>query len=224
MSRNRAVPTGTVEDALELVLGAFARSEPAVVPTDTVYGFMAPLRNGAAVERIFLLKQRPADQPLAVLVGRPSELDQVAQPCPVARALANRFWPGALTLVVEARPGVGEVVGARDGTIGVRCADDELVRRITASVGPVAATSANLHGQPTPDDPAVIARQFVGTLVLDGGARPAPASAVVRVGSGGDVEVLRNGTIDPDQLSSAARAATTLPPPLTNDGENGVRS
>jgi len=198
------------DDALALVLAAFASGEPAVVPTDTVYGLMAPLAQPAAVARIFTIKHRPADQPLAVLVGHPSDLDLVAESTPAARALAHRFWPGALTLVVAARRGIGEALGAHDGTIGVRCADDPLMRRITEAVGPVAATSANLHGQPTPTTAQGIADQLgASIMVLDGGARPAPASAVVRIldAEGGAIEVLRAGIIDPAELVGVARQA-----------------
>ncbi|MCP5027438.1 MAG: L-threonylcarbamoyladenylate synthase [Actinomycetia bacterium] len=203
---------------------AFARDQPAVVPTDTVYGLMAPIDRPAAIARIFELKGRPVDQPLAVLIGEPSELGLVAEPSPTATALAARFWPGALTMVVEAGVGIGQRVGAHDGTIGVRCADDELVRRITAAVGPVATTSANVHGRPTPISAAEIAHQLTDVLVIDDGPRPAPPSAVVRVGVDGDIEVLRPGAINPEALRQVARGPTTIPPPLTNDGENGVRS
>ena len=201
MTRHRFASSEEIEPALELVLKAFAHDQPVVVPTDTVYGVMAPLDRPAAIARIFELKQRPAGQPLAVLIGRPAELDLVAEPSATAAALATRFWPGALTLVVEARGDIGGRVGAHDGTIGVRCADDELVRRITASVGPVAATSANLHGRPTPTTADEVVAQLPDVLVIDGGPRLAPASAVVRVGADGGIEVLRPGAIDPETLS-----------------------
>lgn len=224
MTRHCLASPDDIEPALELVLEAFAGDQPVVVPTDTVYGVMAPLDRPAAIARIFELKQRPADQPLAVLIGQPSELDLIAEPSPAATALAARFWPGALTLVVPARAQVGRRVGAGDDTIGVRCADDELVRRITAAVGPVAATSANRHGLPTPTTADEVAAQLSDVLVIDGGPRPAAASAVVRVVADGDIEVLRPGAIDPGALGWAARRATTIPPPLTNDGDDGVRS
>ena len=112
----------------------------------------------------------------------------MAEPSATAAALATRFWPGALTLVVEARGDIGGRVGAHDGTIGVRCADDELVRRITASVGPVAATSANLHGRPTPTTADEVVAQLPDVLVIDGGPRLALGQAVggglPRVGRG----------------------------------------
>ena len=148
-----------------------------VVPTDTVYGLAAL---PAHVDVLYELKQRPADMPIAHLVADTEQAFTMAEPTDPVRRLAARFWPGPLTIVWAG--------------VGVRCPDSELVRSLARVVGPIATTSANLHGQPTPTTAAEAAEVFpTVSVVLDGGALPGSASTVVRVDGG--LEVLREGPI-----------------------------
>lgn len=153
-----------------------------VLPTDTVYGLAALPGVRGATDRIFALKGRTADVPLAVLCADADQAFALAEEVPpAARRLADRFWPGPLTLVLHRRAGLGYALGEPADTIGVRCPDDALIQAITREVGPIAATSANRHGEPTPATAAEVAAVFgdgVG-LVVDGGPAGGIASTVV---------------------------------------------
>jgi tRNA threonylcarbamoyl adenosine modification protein (Sua5/YciO/YrdC/YwlC family) len=122
-----------------------------VLPTDTVYGLAAALAKPQGVARLAVLKGRPRGVPIAVLVADVDQACEVGVLGGAAAGLAADHWPGPLTIVVEARGDVGSVVGSEDGSIGIRCPDHELVRRLARAVGPLATTSANRHGRPTPE-------------------------------------------------------------------------
>lgn len=178
------IETGTQADALR----ALSDGEVVAIPTDTVYGLAARLDRPRAIESIFAIKMRPHDQSLPVLIGRIKQLDSVVAEWPrAARQLANRFWPGAITLVVPARPDVGELVGGSGETVGVRLPRNRIARSLIKKAGPLVVTSANLHGQPESTTSLDVVRSFVGgqddrsspVLVLDGGTCDSAPSTVV---------------------------------------------
>ena len=150
-----------------------------IIPTDTVYGLAALPEN---TDLLFELKQRPADKAVAILVARPDDVEGLFDPLPATRRLTEACWPGALTIV-------------QDG-VGVRCPDHPLVQALAAAVGPIATTSANLSGQPTPHTAAEAAAPFPAVqLVVDGGRLQAPASTVVEVTQEG-LSILRQGAVE----------------------------
>ena len=182
--RTLAVDVG---GALDAAAAALADGEAIVVPTDTVYG-VASLPGHEDV--LHALKDRPASMPIAVLVASVGQAEATAgQPLPAAaNRLAERFWPGPLTIVVPSVEG---------GTVGVRCPDHAFVLRLAARVGPIATTSANRHGEATPSTAAEAAAALAApgpSLVLDGGACRGVASTVVDV-SGATPRVLREGAL-----------------------------
>jgi len=165
-----------------------------IIPTDTVYGLASAANDSAAVESMFRLKQRPVDVKVAVLVADAEQARQFVDLGPIGEALAARYWPGALTIVAP-RHVVGSLAAGDDETLGVRCPDDAVARALAVDVGPIAATSANLHGQETPTRAAEVADLFPDVrLVLDDGPRPGVASTVVSVVEG-DAVVLREGSV-----------------------------
>ena len=117
------------------------------MPTDTVYGVAARLSDPGAVASLFKVKSRPGHVALPVIV---SSLDQVAhltvEWSDDARRLAERFWPGALTIIVNADPALASRVGAAS-TLGLRRARHEVLSSIIEECGPLAVTSANEHGR-----------------------------------------------------------------------------
>ena len=122
-----------------------------LVPTDTVYGLAALTPD--AEEDLFVLKDRPADRSIAVLVADRQAAESLAEsvpPAPLAE-LMDRHWPGPLTVVLP-RPPTHRAhnSAATRGTVGVRCPDHPWLRRLLAEVGPLATTSANRHAEPTP--------------------------------------------------------------------------
>ena len=174
-------------ELVELAATELRAGRAIVIPTDTVYGLAALPDN---VDLLFELKQRPAEKAVAILVARPADAERFFDPLPATRRLMEACWPGALTIV-------------QDG-IGVRCPDHPLVQALAAAVGPIATTSANLSGQPTPHTAAEAAAAFPAVrLVIDGGRLQAPASTVVEVTEAG-LTVLREGAFSANTLRNAA--------------------
>jgi L-threonylcarbamoyladenylate synthase len=153
-----------------------------LLPTDTVYGLAVDPTVPGATERLFALKGRRRDVPIAVLVADAEQALAIADPLlpESARSLVERHWPGALTVVVRRHPGWTADIGDSRGTVGLRCPDDEFLRDLCREVGPLATTSANRHGEPTlPTAAEVVATLPYVDLVVDRGPRNEPPSTVV---------------------------------------------
>jgi L-threonylcarbamoyladenylate synthase len=198
---------------------ALRAGDAVAVPTDTVYGLAALPTVPGATARLFALKGRAADVPVAVLCASADQALALADPAAVTdevARIADRLWPGPLTLVLPRRAGLDWALGEPAGTIGVRCPDHGLVRALAAEVGPLATTSANRHGEPTPPAAADVAA-LLGpgvALVVDGGpaagtpstvvdaTRPA-TEAVTDAGTGNAWRILRAGAVTLDDLRAA---------------------
>ncbi|MDO5747199.1 MAG: L-threonylcarbamoyladenylate synthase [Actinomycetaceae bacterium] len=173
-----------------------------VVPTDTVYGIGAIPTDAAAVDKLLRAKGRGRDYPSPVLIGDVGNVDDIAQDVsPAARVLMEKLWPGALTIVVSARKDVGWDLGVTQGTVALRMPDHKALLTILNDVGPLAVTSANLHGQP-PATTVVQAVKAFGELVdiyVDDGPSPGGRpSTIVRCDThnqGGGIKVLREGAV-----------------------------
>lgn len=174
-----------------------------VVPTDTVYGVAALPAVPGATEALFRLKGRSSDHPLAVLVA------DAGQGVGLLRDVSERtlgwtrtLWPGPLTIVgwrsVAAMP---FQLGSGPDTLGVRCPDHAFVRALASRVGPIATTSANVTGEPTPTTAQAAAGSLRGAvdLVIDGGPAGTVASTVVDV-TGSEWRLLRAGAIGESDL------------------------
>ena len=187
-------------EAVAAALAALESGEPVVMATDTVYGLVALARDQAAVARIFELKGRPAERRIAVLVTGAAQAETLVKLSPPTHRLAEHRWPGPLTLVAPRTPTAPAWVGD-PATIGVRCPDDEVLLRLAAAAGPLAATSANRHGFETPATAGEVVQQLPGVgLVIDGGPRPGAASTVVDV-TGAVPVVLRPGPITDAEIA-----------------------
>lgn len=176
-----------------------------VLPTDTVYGVAALAAMPGAAGRLFAAKGRAADHPLAVLVaGVDQVLPLVATPSAAARRAMARHWPGPLTLVLlRAAEARAMELGGDPDTIGVRCPDHAFVRALAARVGPIATTSANRTGEPTPATARDAARSLIvrPDLVVDGGPAVRPASTVLDA-TAQPWRVLRIGALSESDLLS----------------------
>ncbi len=184
-------------DAVERIVDVLVAGGVVVLPTDTVYGLAALPDDGDAMARLFELKGRAATVPVAVLCATPMQALSIAGTVSsTAAVLAGRHWPGPLTLVLPRDPDLDWDLGEPRSTIGVRCPDHRLVRRVAERTGPIAATSANRHGQPTPSTAADAAASLTGAveLVVDGGEIVGSASTVVDA-TGPEPVVLREGPI-----------------------------
>ena len=172
-----------------------------MVPTDTVYGLAALPTVAGAVDWLFALKGRPADMPVAVLVAGLEQVEALAEMSAAARRLAEAFWPGPLTMVLPRKAGVDLPLGAPHETIGVRWPDHPVIAALASEVGPLATTSANRTGEPTPVDAGAAAAALTGSVgaVLDGGPCAGTASTVVDL-TGPEIRILRVGAITEAQL------------------------
>ena len=159
----------------------------AVIPTDTVYGLAARPDCPAAVERLYTIKGREAKKPIALLASDIAAIERFGYRLTgKARELAERHWPGALTLVI--------------GAEGFRIPDHDRTRRLLAACGGVLrVTSANLSGQrPATDAPQALADVGLSAdFVIDDGVSPGGVpSTVVRVREDGSLELLRQGAVE----------------------------
>jgi tRNA threonylcarbamoyl adenosine modification protein (Sua5/YciO/YrdC/YwlC family) len=193
-----------VDEALAVLRGGGV----VLLPTDTVYGLAVATVCPGAVEQLFALKGRDRDIPIAVLVADEQQAwGLVAGPVPEsARRLAAMWWPGPLTLVVARAPGWSVDIGGDGTTVGVRCPDHPLVRDLCRAVGPLATTSANRHGEPTP----VSAREAAAAVghtgvVIEGGVLAGAASTVVDC-TVSPVRVLREGALPAASVEAVAAA------------------
>lgn len=180
--------TVAVDDprAIERVVSALRSGASVVIPTDTVYGVAALPHHE---DQLLELKGRPPSVPIAVLVAdRAQAVAATGIPLPpLGVVLADAFWPGPLTLVLPTDAG---------STLGVRCPDHAFVTAVASAVGPVATTSANRHGEPTPATAEEAAAALSGpvAVVVDGGVLSGVASTVVDC-TGREAVILREGRI-----------------------------
>ncbi len=197
------VPAGAVEAALK----ALASGQIVALPTDTVYGLAAdPFATGAA-DRLFRVKRRPREVDLPVLVSGEEQALELATAVPLlARRLMARFWPGALTLVLPRQPDLRADLGTDEATVGVRCPDHPVPIALCRAHGPLATTSANRHGEPTPPTAPEVASVFGDSVsvVLDGGPCEGAPSTVVDC-TGTEPKLLREGRIPWDEVLAATR-------------------
>jgi L-threonylcarbamoyladenylate synthase len=202
------VPVLPADSGLDAATDALAAGRPVVVPTDTVYGVaVEPTRRGAT-DRLFAVKERPRTAALPLLVASLDQALQLSGDLPAtAVALADAFWPGGLTLVVPRRPGLDlDLGGEDDATVGLRQPDHPVPTALASRVGPLAATSANLHGRPTPATAGEVAAELgeAVELVLDGGRCAGAPSTVVACTADG-VTVLREGRVPTGDVLAALR-------------------
>jgi L-threonylcarbamoyladenylate synthase len=202
------VPVLPADSGLDAATEALAAGRPVVLPTDTVYGVaVEPTRRGAT-DRLFAVKGRPRTAALPLLVASLDQALQLSGDLPAtAVALAGAFWPGGLTLVVPRRPGLDIDLGGEDETtVGLRHPDHPVPVALAQRVGPIAATSANLHGRATPPTAEEVAAELgeAVELVLDGGHCAGAPSTVVAC-TPEDVTVLREGRVPTADVLAALR-------------------
>jgi len=195
-------------ERVEAAAAVLRRGGIVVYPTDTLYALGARADDAAALERLRRAKLRQEGKPLPLLAADRDQVLLVARLEGVADRVAGRIWPGPLTLVLPALPGVAAAVTAGTGTVGIRVPASAVARALAARAGfPLVSTSANPAGGPAPSRVSELAPALRRQVdhVLDGGATPGgPPSTVVRL-DGESVRVLREGAISPEAVAEAAR-------------------
>ena len=179
------------------------------VPTDTFYALSADPFNLAAIEEVFRVKGRPETKALPVLVNSMEQAVALVRDVPdVFLVLAQKFWPGALTLAIEATHRLPLKVTGNTGRVALRWPDSRITTALIESTGgPITGTSANLSGYPSCTNAQQIVKQLNDRLplVLDSGDTGAVlASTIVRI-SGDDWAIAREGAIPESEIESAIR-------------------
>lgn len=181
--------------------------ELVVVPTDTTYALCADALDDDAVARVFAATSRPADRPLAVLVGGMEDAGHVGFPTPLARRLAEGLWPGPLAVVLRARPWLPDALTAGGETVALRCPDLAFPRELARHFGPLVVTSARREGAPgclTAQE----ARAAMGAeagLYVDGGALSGGRTTVVDA-TGDEAKVLSGGKLPAAEVDRHGRS------------------
>jgi L-threonylcarbamoyladenylate synthase len=191
------------EAGLTAAATALSRGELVLLPTDTVYGVAADAFTPAAVTKLLAAKNRGRSMPVPVLIGEASTLSGLVQNLPpVAHDLAEAFWPGGLTLVVEHANSLAWDLGDAEGTVAVRLPDDDLTRELLRSTGPLAVSSANRSGRPAATTAAEAEHQLGehAAVVLDGGPRTGSGASTIVDCTAPTPRVLRFGAIDIGRL------------------------
>lgn len=202
-----------------------------ILPTDTVYGIGCNAADAGAVERLLAVKGRGRQMPPPVLVADPADLTGIVAQVPeAARALMEAFWPGALTLILEADETLTWDLGETGGTLAVRMPAHELALNLLRRSGPLAVTSANPTGAPPATDAASARAAFPGRvrdleelapgsagsarcediLLLDGGATPGPVPSTIVTLAGAHARaprILRQGVLAQEDLERVAGLA-----------------
>ncbi len=173
-------------------------------PTDTVYGVGANGFDANAIEQLFVVKSRERGKAIPYLLAKPGDLKLVAREIPrAAQLLAEKFWPGALTLVVPATNRVPKILIAGGESVAVRVPNHPTTRTLIDSLGvPLAATSANISGESDPANAPEVMAQLNGRipLILDGGATKGNLPSTVVDVTQDPPRILRVGVIGREQI------------------------
>jgi tRNA threonylcarbamoyl adenosine modification protein (Sua5/YciO/YrdC/YwlC family) len=187
------------ETGLEEAAAAVRSGELVVLPTDTVYGVGADAFLPSAIDALLAAKGRDRSMPVPVLVSSPAMLDALVDQMPApATALSEKFWPGALTLVVRHTAHLVWDLGDSRGTVAVRMPADELAQDLISRTGPLAVSSANRTGHDAATT-AMAARLQLGASVsvyLDGGSSGGSVASTIIDVTGERPRVLRAGALE----------------------------
>lgn len=193
---------------LDAAVQALRSGDVVAFPTETVYGLGANAQHAAALEKIFALKQRPVDHPLIVHLDDPRYLHRWAREVtPAAQRLAERFWPGPLTLVLPRAEGVLDLVTGRQDTVAVRVPAHPMAQQLlNAFGGGIAAPSANRYGRVSPTRAEHVREEFGDAVrvVLDGGECKFGLESTIVACLGEELRLLRPGSIVQSELERVA--------------------
>ncbi|RNB82029.1 threonylcarbamoyl-AMP synthase [Brevibacillus fluminis] len=212
-----------IVDAARLI----QQGEVVAFPTETVYGLGADALSNQAVEKIFVAKGRPSDNPLIVHIGRIGQLETVvSQVTDDAKRLIEAFWPGPLTLILPKQDTVADLVTAGLETVGVRMPDHPVALSLINAAGmPIAAPSANLSGKPSPTTAQHVRGDLEGRIaaIVDGGATGVGVESTVIDMTVKPAMILRPGGVTFEQLQ-AVLGTVEIDPAFLLGAEESPRS
>jgi L-threonylcarbamoyladenylate synthase len=195
------------DDVIKYAASFITRGSVVGIPTDTSYGLSADPFNLAAIERVFQIKGRPENRALPILIDSIEQAVTLAREVPDSfLTLTQKFWPGALTLVVEATHRLPLKVTGNSGRVALRWPASHVVTAlISAAGGPITGTSANLSGHPSCSNAVALADQLGDrlSLILDSGdTNGTLASTIVRI-DGDEWSIVREGAIPNSEIEAA---------------------
>lgn len=202
-------------DAHEEAARVIAAGGVVALPTDTFYGLAVDPAQPAALRRLAQMKDRPQNKPFPLLIAKLSQVEALTSAFPdEARRLAQEWWPGALTLLLPAAPGLPHGMTGDTGVIGLRIARHAAIALTLAALGrPITGTSANRAGDPPPRTVTAVQLAFDAAadapdLIVDGGITQAlAASSVVDCTRPPDVTTLREGAIPDAHIQQVAHGS-----------------
>ena len=204
-------------DGIARAVALLSAGEVVAVPTETVYGLAARASDPAAVAKVFEATGRPSFNPLIVHVADAAQAAKLVHIGHVAEKLIERFWPGALTLVLPYRLGARLAPQVRAGlqTVAIRCPAHPVMQAVIAGAGPLAAPSANASGGLSPTRAGHVAASLAGRipLILDAGPCMAGVESTIVAVDGDRISLLRPGAIDATQLGINAAAGPGIVAP-----------
>jgi len=205
-------PENPDPEAIRYAAEFIRRGELVAIPTDTFYGIAADPFNLAAVDQIYRVKGRPETRALPILVNTTTQAISLSRDVPYTfHKLAAKFWPGPLTLLVEASTGVPLKVTAHTGNVALRWPNSPIVNAlIELTGGPITGTSGNISGQPACSTAIALLEQMGDRLplIIDAGETPGNlASTIVKL-DGDDWEIMREGVISEEQLRNCMEEET----------------
>ncbi len=193
--------------SLDAAVHAVERGEAIVFPTDTLYGIGCDAFRPEAVEAILAAKGRGREMPPPVLIPSAGTVDGIAREVPdYARALMDAFWPGPLTIILNAQPSLAWDLGETGGTVALRVPKHPVALALLLRTGPMAVTSANRTGGP-PATSVEGAEWQLGSAVsvyLDGGETPIGLPSTIIVATGDRIRIVRDGALHRDELEAVA--------------------
>lgn len=197
-------PDAPQRDAIEEAAKWIVTGGLVAIPTDTLYGLAVDPFRRDAVERLFAAKERPLDRAVPLIAADAAQVAAAIGPLPpLGTRLAERYWPGPLTLVVPAPRGMAPRVMGDGGTVGVRVPRHDVARAIARACGrPITATSANVSGRPATADPAEV-EETLGDrvdLLIDVGPTAGGAPSTIVDVTGAEARLVRAGAIPWDEI------------------------
>lgn len=189
--------------ALQHALDVLSNGGLIAFPTDTVYGLASLPSKTEYIERLYIAKGRESTRAIAILLSSADELENISNmPSDAALKLADKFWPGPITLIVPRHPDLPNILSP-DQTIGVRVPDHDIALELLRMTGPLGVTSANISGHENTQTAEEVMEQLDGRvhLVIDGGKSPGGVPSTVVDCTSPDPTILRPGPIKIDQIN-----------------------
>ena len=209
-------PESPQRDAIQEAAKWIVNGGLVALPTDTLYGLAADPFSAAAVARVFAVKGRAAARALPLIAADAAQVTaHLGRLTTMGQRLADRFWPGPLTLLLTAAPALAVEVSGGTGKVGVRVPADAVARAICAEAGrPITATSANVSGDPATADPNQVEQTLgdrIDLLIDTGPTRGGTPSTIIDV-TGTEPQLVRAGAISWDDIQAWLHTAQAPPP------------